>query len=108
MPRRPMWTGLALGALRAREVEVARRDDGGQLAPEDGRVRGGTAPEQPIEETPGWWGGRRRRGRGQDREADVLEGPPMMLEQMTCVVRPLPNWSARRRKRRGIKLTGKK
>jgi len=21
MPRRPMWTGLALGALRAREVE---------------------------------------------------------------------------------------
>jgi len=59
-----------------REVEVARRDDGGQLAPEDGRVRGGTPPEQPIEETPGWWGGRRRRGRGQDREADVLEGPP--------------------------------
>src|SRR5437016_9113129 len=27
-----------------REVEVARRDDGGQLAPEDGRVRGGTPP----------------------------------------------------------------
>ena len=33
---------------------------------------------------------------------------PMRLEQMTCVGRPLPNWSARRRKRRGMRLTGKK
>src|SRR3989442_408239 len=59
---------------------------------------------------------RRRRGGGAAADGVVAgrigkptfwKARPMMLEQMTCVVRPLPNWSARRRKRRGIRLTGK-
>src|SRR6266446_6646975 len=57
-----------------REVEVARRDDGGQLAPEDGRVRWRRASEEAVDQAPRRGRGRRRRGRGQDREADVLEG----------------------------------
>src|SRR2546428_14181289 len=74
--------------------------------------------------TAGYGGGVRRsrrssrRRRGGAVAAGVVAGRigkptfwkarPMMLEQMTCVVSPLPNWSARRRKRRGVPATREK
>src|SRR3989442_5894783 len=47
-----------------REVEVARRDDGGQLAPEDGRVRWRRASEEAVDQAPRRGGRGPRRGRG--------------------------------------------
>src|SRR5207244_5410127 len=58
------------------QVEVPRRDDGGDLAAEHRRVGGRRAAKDPIVPAPAGRravpGGQRRK----DREADILEGAP--------------------------------